>query len=199
MLLRRPAGAPARLAPPLGLGGVQSGRAAETLARAYDELNDALVQAAATPATFRYVDLAADLMVSGVWADWQLVAGNRRHLELRCPIVTGEATGVCAPRVDLTGQWAQIHVRVDKIPALSTAPSTPFRLSDAGDSVVMADADPAPAISVIATSCATGLWRYKLPQLLDGWFNARVGDLVGVLAIVLDEGDDSAGRSASLG
>lgn len=161
-----------------------------TLAMDYADLNEAVARTGVTPATFRHIDLDANLVVSGVWADWVLLAGNRHNLEMRCPIIRGEASGVGAPRLDLSTHSVRIHVRLDKIPALAFPVSVPVSLPGAADPLVVRHADPTPPISVIATSCRTGLWRYKLPGLLESWFNLRLADLIDVFSVVLADEDD---------
>jgi hypothetical protein len=161
-----------------------------TLARDYADLNAAIAAAGVTPATFRHVDVASNLLVAGTWADWRLLAGNRRNLELRCPIVRGRATGFCAPRLDLAGHSVRIHVRLDRIPALAFPGSAGIRSSadpdfDPLDRTLPESVQP---ISVIATSCQAGLWRYKLPGLLESWFNWRLADLSDLFSVVLADG-----------
>jgi hypothetical protein len=158
-----------------------------TLALDYGELNQRIARAAVTPAMFRHADVGSGVTVSGVWADWVLLAGNRRNLEMRCPILSGEASGVGAPALDLTGGWVRIHARLDKIPALGFPASarTTVPASRAGDP----DAD-ARAIAVIGTYCWSGSWSYRLPELMESWFNTRLDELQGVFSVVLaDDGD----------
>jgi hypothetical protein len=165
------------------------------LARGYADLNEAVARSGVTPAAFRYVDLDANLLVSGVWADWVLLAGNRHNLEMRCPVISGAATGVCAPKLDLSGHSVRIHVRLDKIPALAFPSSAPVELPGADDRLVVGCAAAAAPISVIATSCRSGLWRYKLPGLLESWFNLRVAHLIDVFSVVLAAEDDEVQMS----
>jgi hypothetical protein len=161
-----------------------------TLGRDYADLNQAVSCAGATPATFRYVDLDANLLVAGVWADWILLAGNRHNLEMRCPIVSGAGAGVGAPKLDLSGQWVRIHVRLDKIPALAVPTSGPASLPGAADPLVVQPADPSPPVSVIATSCRAGVWAYQLPRLIEKWFNVRLDELIDVLSVLLADEDE---------
>lgn len=160
-----------------------------SLARDYADLNEAILRARVTPRTFRYVDVDANLLASGVWADWLLLAGNRHNLEMRCPIISGAAIGVCAPRLDLSGHSVRIHVRLDKIPALAFPSSAPAPLPGADDPLIVRPTDTTLPISVIGVSCG-GLWGYKLPALLEGWFNQRVTDLVDLFSVVLADEDD---------